>query len=518
MLESERGELKHQERRVIGRMDAEDPNVVHLRSKDSKEKSKFGRDALWFRKSLDSSLCFDNCVLCDAEEVFSSAGLALETTPKEYADGLVILSNGVRIRKSVTISLSQTHSNFVGFVEGSQHIVNLTEWQFEIGDSTSKRLDLLVSELENIRNSFQKLKSIQHKNLFKYLAFTFRVVQKAVQVVVVKQSCHCLPLSRMLARKYGNASSSILKMVSKNLLEGLHYLHKHGIVHGALDLTCLWESKNCFHMADFTLKRQLLLLQTEWIKPDGKFNLKELIALRGDAKEQRQNDLYSLGVCLCELACGQSLNGIVDKEVLSSLQPEFRKFISLLITGQETERWPCRLLLTHCFLGGGATLDFRHASFEGGTGAGASASLVDASCLANYALSKRMCEEFDVIRLVGKGGFGDVTEVRNKLDGCRYAIKRVPLVWKNNIADAKILREVQLLSHLNHNNVVRYFNSWIETGDLISKNEGTFVRRPVHRKPNDLKGNDSFLEALVPKIEIPPPKQDSSEWECSSEE
>ncbi|CDW59356.1 Eukaryotic translation initiation factor 2-alpha kinase 4 [Trichuris trichiura] len=512
MLKSERGEIMNQERCVIGRMEAEAPNAVHLRSKDSKEKSKFGRDALWFQKSFDSSLCFDNCALCDTEKVFSSADLALETTPKEYADGLVILSNGVRIRKSVAISLSQTYSNFIGFVEGSQHVVNLTEWQFEIGDSTSKRLDLLVTELENIRNSFQKLKSVQHKNVFKYLAFTFRVMLKAVQVVVVKQSCHCLPLSRMLARKYGNTSSSVLKMVSENLLEGLHYLHRHGFVHGALDLTCLWESKNCFHMADFTLKRQLQLLQTEWIKPDGKFNLKELLALRGDAKEQRQNDLYSLGVCLCELACGRSLNGIVDAEVLSSLQPEVRKFISLLITGQEAERWPCRLLLTHCFLDGGTSLDSGHANFEGGTCNEASASLVDASCLANYALSKRMCEEFDVIRLIGKGGFGDVTEVRNKLDGCRYAIKRVPLVRKNNIADAKILREVQLLSHLNHNNVVRYFNSWIETGVLTSKNERTVVH-PLRRKPNDVKGNDSFLEALLPKIEIPPPKQESSSEE-----
>lgn len=54
-------------------------------------------------------------------------------------------------------------------------------------------------------------------------------------------------------------------------------------------------------------------------------------------------------------------------------------------------------------------------------------------------------------------------QVRNKLDGGYYAIKRIQLNPKNKSLNKKIIREVKLLSRLNHENVVRYYNSWIET-------------------------------------------------------
>ena len=78
-----------------------------------------------------------------------------------------------------------------------------------------------------------------------------------------------------------------------------------------------------------------------------------------------------------------------------------------------------------------------------------------------------MCGSFDtlsqVLRWIGKGGFGDVIKVRNKLDAGLYAIKRIPLNPKSKKLTKNITREVKLLSRLNHDNVVRYFNSWIET-------------------------------------------------------
>ena len=41
--------------------------------------------------------------------------------------------------------------------------------------------------------------------------------------------------------------------------------------------------------------------------------------------------------------------------------------------------------------------------------------------------SSRYKEEFEEIELLGEGGFGCVFEVRNKLDGRRYAIKKIKL-------------------------------------------------------------------------------------------
>jgi translation initiation factor 2-alpha kinase 4 len=67
---------------------------------------------------------------------------------------------------------------------------------------------------------------------------------------------------------------------------------------------------------------------------------------------------------------------------------------------------------------------------------------------------------------LGKGAYGDVLKVRNKLDGGVYAIKRIELNPKNKQLNRKITREVKLLSRLNHENVVRYYNSWIESATL----------------------------------------------------
>ena len=52
--------------------------------------------------------------------------------------------------------------------------------------------------------------------------------------------------------------------------------------------------------------------------------------------------------------------------------------------------------------------------------------------------------------------------VKNKIDHHLYAIKRVRIA--SNHRREKIMREVAVLSSLNHRNVVRYFNAWVEGG------------------------------------------------------
>lgn len=75
----------------------------------------------------------------------------------------------------------------------------------------------------------------------------------------------------------------------------------------------------------------------------------------------------------------------------------------------------------------------------------------------------RLRTEFEVLMYLGKGAFGDVLKVRNILDNREYAIKRIPLPARSRQLYKKMTREVELLSRLNHENVVRYFNSWIES-------------------------------------------------------
>lgn len=63
----------------------------------------------------------------------------------------------------------------------------------------------------------------------------------------------------------------------------------------------------------------------------------------------------------------------------------------------------------------------------------------------------------------GRGGFGAVMLCINKLDGRRYAIKKIRLRSRSAATHSRILREVATLSRLQHQNVVRYYQ--VRPGD-----------------------------------------------------
>ncbi|XP_034234770.1 eukaryotic translation initiation factor 2-alpha kinase [Thrips palmi] len=76
--------------------------------------------------------------------------------------------------------------------------------------------------------------------------------------------------------------------------------------------------------------------------------------------------------------------------------------------------------------------------------------------------SSRYLQEFQPVQCLGKGGFGVVFEARKKFDDCHYAVKRISLTNKEE-ARERVLREVRALAKLDHNHIVRYFNSWLES-------------------------------------------------------
>jgi hypothetical protein len=58
-------------------------------------------------------------------------------------------------------------------------------------------------------------------------------------------------------------------------------------------------------------------------------------------------------------------------------------------------------------------------------------------------------------------------QVQNRVDGRLYAVKRISLAH-SDIGNEKVLREVKLLSRLEHPLIVRYYNAFIEEGSTQS--------------------------------------------------
>lgn len=76
-------------------------------------------------------------------------------------------------------------------------------------------------------------------------------------------------------------------------------------------------------------------------------------------------------------------------------------------------------------------------------------------------IGSRFETEYDLLGVLGRGGFGVVYHVKNKIDGSEYALKRIKLPVKKFARD-KVMREVHALAQLDHPQIVRYFNSWVE--------------------------------------------------------
>ena len=83
----------------------------------------------------------------------------------------------------------------------------------------------------------------------------------------------------------------------------------------------------------------------------------------------------------------------------------------------------------------------------------------------SFSVFSRYHTDFEEIEFLGKGAFGDVLKVRNKLDGRYYAIKRIKLNPADVAENRKILREVLTISRLHHIHVVRYYQAWVETSE-----------------------------------------------------
>ena len=65
--------------------------------------------------------------------------------------------------------------------------------------------------------------------------------------------------------------------------------------------------------------------------------------------------------------------------------------------------------------------------------------------------------DYEILNLLGSGGFGRVFKVQNKVDSKTYAMKVVRM--DVNVASNKELREVQVLSSITSEHVVRYFSA-----------------------------------------------------------
>ncbi|KAG7831680.1 hypothetical protein KL920_000015 [Ogataea angusta] len=288
------------------------------------------------------------------------------------------------------------------------------------------------------------------------------------------------------------------------LLESLEYLHKQGMIHKCLNLDAIQVCPSSMGQSQvklanvcygYTILNMVSSYPNQgqyddvlpfdapgWIAPERKKNGSSLFD-----KPQRKTDVWDLGVVFVQLVLGFDV--IYDFESPSDLLANYTEleepiadFLKAIFDVRTRKRpdplelLPCRFLrlslnTVPALSIGSDSVDKRSSAQINGFSDISDAPLLSApknkpkrdsfnSVTAHEFKSySRYVQDFEEVGSLGKGGFGEVVKVRNKLDGRFYAIKKI-----RHTEDklAKILNEVMLLARLNHQYVVRYYAAWLE--------------------------------------------------------
>lgn len=140
------------------------------------------------------------------------------------------------------------------------------------------------------------------------------------------------------------------------------------------------------------------------------------------------------------------------------------------------------------------------------------------------AQTSRYLNEFEELSILGKGGYGRVYKVRNKLDGQYYAIKKILIKGATKTDCMKVLREVKVLAGLQHPNIVGYHTAWIEHVHVHVQADRVPIQLPSlevlsdQEEDRDQYGvkNDASSSSSIIFAEFSPEKEKSSD-ECAVE-
>ncbi|KAI4482571.1 hypothetical protein M0804_008424 [Polistes exclamans] len=376
------------------------------------------------------------------------------------------------------------HSNkgsivYAGLDMTSGELVVVTEWTLKYGTHKEKQekrdiadLQYAMKQISSLEQELNHLHKLHHPNLVHYLNMKYvqdnnNIVIYILQEFVVGTSCAFFLMENI------SIDIDILRHLASGILSALQYLHENNVVHRDLrDTSVFIDHIGGIRLADYSLDKRLadIYRTSSLAKVEHDF---PTIQGRGGKK----TDIYRFGILMLSLLKGTIVSG-KDIDLTIILQPHLKDFISKCLVNDERLRWSAEQLLQHSFIK--TPLDHSLSRLKLKTNneqKDDEPEKPDSDIelhLPTLGGQSRIRNEFEILKWLGKGAYGDVLKVKNKLDRGVYAIKRIELNPKKRQLNRKITREVKLLSRVNHENVVRYYNSWIESAtidDSLQHNE-----------------------------------------------
>ncbi|KAG5266200.1 hypothetical protein AALO_G00250890 [Alosa alosa] len=331
-----------------------------------------------------------------------------------------------------------------------------------------EKIEKCKKQIHGAESELNSLLKLEHPNLVQYRALS---CSERDDSLVVDLLVEHVPGATSLAAGLATGTpvpTDCLRQHAAQLVSALDFLHANSVVHKQLDAgSVLLDARGDVRLADYSLSKRLADVCREDVFEQARVRFSEDEA--PPSRPGKKGDVWSLGLMVLALHQGK-----VDKEypptVPSGLPTEFQDFLRKCLCLNDADRWTAHQLLDHPFLRCPSPKNMPQCqdASPDDTGIDFASTVVPRSHLLNAPFSppvqkqfSRYYDEFEELQLLGKGAFGAVIKVQNNLDGCYYAVKRIQV----NPASRQFRRikgEVTLLSRLNHENIVRYYNAWIE--------------------------------------------------------
>ncbi|XP_074184018.1 eIF-2-alpha kinase GCN2 isoform X2 [Rhinolophus sinicus] len=342
------------------------------------------------------------------------------------------------------------------------------QWQKNMGQlltsQEKEKIDKCKKQIQGAEAEFNSLVKLSHPNVVRYFAMNLKEQDDSIMVHILVEHFNGVSLAAHLSHS-GPIPVHQLRRYAAQLLSGLEYLHSNSVVHKVLNIAnVLVDAEGTIKITDYSISKRLADVCKEDVFEQTRVRFSDSAL---PYKTGKKGDVWHLGLLLLSLSQGQEY-AEYPVTIPRDLPADFQDFLKKCVCLDDKERWSPQQLLKHSFINPQPKMPLLEQSPENSGGQDDIETVIPSNQLSSdssFSETERQFSryfiEFEELQLLGKGAFGAVIKVQNKLDGCCYAVKRIPI----NPASRHFRRikgEVTLLSRLHHENIVRYYNAWIE--------------------------------------------------------
>ncbi|KAK7332978.1 hypothetical protein VNO80_29738 [Phaseolus coccineus] len=205
----------------------------------------------------------------------------------------------IRWRKGELIGCGAFGQVYVGMNIDSGELLAVKQVLIAANSASKEKAQAHIKELEE---EVKLLKDLSHPNIVRYLG----TVREDDTLNILLEFVPGGSISSLLG-KFGAFPEAVIRTYTKQLLIGLEYLHKNGIMHRDIKgANILVDNKGCIKLADFGASKQVVELATisgaKSMKGTPYWMAPEVILQTGHSFSA---DIWSVGCTVIEMATGK---------------------------------------------------------------------------------------------------------------------------------------------------------------------------------------------------------------------